>query len=376
MKMKVLLLSCSTGEGHNSAAKAYGDYLISRGVETDFKDVLGFAGKNVTQKASDIYNSTLSNHLFGLIYKLGSAISDWTIGKSSPVYWANKKYCSRLGDYIDSNNFDAIVCSHIFAADAVTELKRRGRVKVPTMMIMTDYTMVPFTKDSDLDWYLIPHDDVVDFCVEHGLKRDKILPWGIPVRRDFYPPKMSRDEARSICKKEFSLMDTHKPWFLMMTGSMGYGNIKDTIREIIRSFNETVEVVVVCGFNTKLKNELSHIATRHRGIHVVGYTDKVSLLMDACDVLFTKPGGLSSTEAAVKNIPIIHINPIPGCETANAEFFSARFMSFYSNKIKAQVNMAGLLCRDEAVREQMLKAQRQHTHLDTCEKITRILLGI
>lgn len=374
--MKVLLLSCSTGEGHNSAAKAYGDYLSSRGVESVFRDVLGFAGKNVTQKASEIYNSTLSNHLFGIIYKLGSAISDWTIGKSSPVYWANKKYCSRLGEYIDSNDFDAIVCSHIFAADAVTELKRRGRIKVPTMMIMTDYTMVPFTKDSDLDWYLTPHADVVDFCVEHGLSREKILPWGIPVRREFYPPKMTRDEARRICKKEFGLLDTHKPWFLMMTGSMGYGKIKETVKEILKSFNDSVEAVVVCGFNNKLKNELSHIATRHRGIHVIGYTEKVSLLMDACDVLFTKPGGLSSTEAAVKNIPIIHTNPIPGCETANAEFFSTRFMSFYSDKIKAQVNMAGVLCRDEAVRDQMLKAQRQYTHLDTCERITKLLLGI
>ena len=374
--MKVLLLSCSTGEGHKSAAKAYGDYLASRGVEAVFRDVLGFAGKNVSQKASEIYNSTLSNHLFGIIYKLGSAISDWTIGKSSPVYWANKKYCSRLGEYIDSNDFDAIVCSHIFAADAVTELKRRGRIKVPTMMIMTDYTMVPFTKDSDLDWYLTPHADVVDFCVEHGLSREKILPWGIPVLREFYPPKMTRDEARRICKKEFGLLDTHKPWFLMMTGSMGYGKIKETVKEILKSFNDSVEAVVVCGFNDKLKNELSHIATRHRGIHVIGYTEKVSLLMDACDVLFTKPGGLSSTEAAVKNIPIIHTNPIPGCETANAEFFSTRFMSFYSDKIKAQVNMAGVLCRDEAVRDQMLKAQRQHTHLDTCERITELLLGI
>ena len=374
--MKVLLLSCSTGEGHNSAAKAYGDYLASRGVEAVFRDVLGFAGKNVSQKASEIYNSTLSNHLFGIIYKLGSAISDWTIGKSSPVYWANKKYCSRLGEYIDSNDFDAIVCSHIFAADAVTELKRRGRIKVPTMMIMTDYTMVPFTKDSDLDWYLTPHADVVDFCVEHGLQREKVLPWGIPVRREFYPPKLTRDEARRICKKEFGLLDTHKPWFLMMTGSMGYGKIKETVKEILKSFNDSVEAVVVCGFNDKLKNELSHIATRHRGIHVIGYTEKGPLLMDACDVRFTKPRPLPSTGAAVTNIPIIHTNPIPGCETANAEFFSTRFMSFYSDKIKAQVNMAGVLCRDEAVRDQMLKAQRQYTHLDTCERITELLLGI
>ena len=56
----------------------------------------------------------------------------------------------------------------------------------------------------------------------------------------------------------------------------------------------------------------------------VPFTDNVQLYMDACDVLLTKPGGLSSTEAAVKNVPMVHTDPIPGCETKNAQFFMDR----------------------------------------------------
>ena len=49
--------------------------------------------------------------------------------------------------------------------------------------------------------------------------------------------------------------------------------------------------------------------------------------MAAADVLFTKPGGLSSTEAAVRRVPLVHTDPIPGCETKNRAFFVSRGMS-------------------------------------------------
>lgn len=374
--MKVLILSCSTGEGHNSAAKAYMDYLVSRGVETDFRDVLSFAGKNATTRASKVYNSSLQHHLFGFIYKIGGLVSDWTIGMRSPVYWANKKYCRRLGEYIQANGFDAIVCTHIFAADSVSELKDRGVVTQPTMLIMTDYTAIPFTKDSSLDWYLIPHEDVIDFCVRHGLVREKLLPWGIPVRMDFYKPKTEREEARALCASKFGFMDPGKPWFLLMTGSMGFGRIRQTAKAVVKKYGDGIELAIVCGYNEKLQGELSSLAAENPGVHVIGYTGEVSLLMDACDVLFTKPGGLSSTEAAIKNIPIVHTNPIPGCETCNAEFFSSRNMSFYSKDIDRQVEAAGILCKAGPERSRMLAAQTANTCKDTCARITELLLGI
>ena len=42
--------------------------------------------------------------------------------------------------------------------------------------------------------------------------------------------------------------------------------------------------------------------------------------MAVSDLVITKPGGLTSTEALVSNLPIIAINPIPGQEEDNARF--------------------------------------------------------
>ena len=91
--MKVLILSCSTGEGHNSASKAYMEYLHSIGVEAEVKDTMSLVGQSATNKASEIYLFSTRTKLFGMVYKAGAAISEAMDSSKSPVYYANKLYC-------------------------------------------------------------------------------------------------------------------------------------------------------------------------------------------------------------------------------------------------------------------------------------------
>ena len=95
--------------------------------------------------------------------------------------------------------------------------------------------------------------------------------------------------------------------------------------------------------------------------------------MDAADVLFTKPGGLTTSEAAAKNIPLVHTAPIPGCETKNAEFFSSRGMSVVGENIEQEAELAVELLQDREKREVMLRAQREHFHADAAQRICDLL---
>ena len=101
--------------------------------------------------------------------------------------------------------------------------------------------------------------------------------------------------------------------------------------------------------------------------------EHISAYMDACDVIFTKPGGLTSTEAAVKGIPIVHTRPIPGCETRNLQFFTERGMSVTASKIGGQINAGQELLRDESRREKMCEAQKQVIPRDAAERIYGLL---
>ena len=56
----------------------------------------------------------------------------------------------------------------------------------------------------------------------------------------------------------------------------------------------------------------------HHQVLVWGYTDQVHFLMRAADLLITKPGALTISEAFVLGLPMLLHDPIPGPETENA----------------------------------------------------------
>ena len=133
--------------------------------------------------------------------------------------------------------------------------------------------------------------------------------------------------------------------YLIMSGSMGFGKIQLFVAELLRRIQPDEYIIVICGANKKLYHILTGEFGRSANVRIVGYTEHIAAYMDACDVLYTKPGGLTSTEAAVKGIPIVHTTPIPGCETRNREFFSVRGLSVTSDKFYGQIAAGQSLLR-------------------------------
>ncbi|MBQ9922335.1 MAG: hypothetical protein IJO52_09110, partial [Clostridia bacterium] len=54
--------------------------------------------------------------------------------------------------------------------------------------------------------------------------------------------------------------------------------------------------------------------------------------MDASDCIISKPGGLTTSEALAKNLPMIIVNPIPGQEDRNTEFLLNNGCAMYVTK--------------------------------------------
>ena len=105
-----------------------------------------------------------------------------------------------------------------------------------------------------------------------------------------------------------------------MCGSMGCGPIKDLAELLPQQLPEDALLVIICGNNVKLYRSLTKYPLPEN-VRVIGFTSRMPLYMDAAELILTKPGGLSTTEAAVKGLPMIFIDAVPGCETRNIEFF-------------------------------------------------------
>lgn len=372
--MKILILSCNTGEGHNSSAKAIKRYMDRLGLDSEIKDTLSIASPALSVRISKAYNYSIRGRLFYNLYNIGDFVSKHFTHIKSPVYFANRLYADKLYQYIDLHNFDAIIAVHLFAAEALTAIKRKHKMSLPTLFVMTDYTCIPFLSETELDMYAIAHQDLIDEFVSRGIPVEKIIATGIPVNRaDVSLPK---SEARDLANTTFGWYDSRGYWFMIMGGSMGFGDMERLIVELSKSITESDRIICVCGQNRELEIALSKQFADVQQVKILGYTDQIALLMDCCDVLFSKPGGITSTEALIRNIPLVHTAPIPGLEDKNAQFFHARNMSYYTQDLHQQVDVAIKLCRDISFREQMLKSQRENANSQTCEIIVNVLKGM
>ncbi len=361
--MKVLILSCSMGEGHNSAAKAVYEAVIDSGNEALITDVLSFGGKKPPKIAEGSYRSivTKAPRVFGAIYKVGGAYN--ATGLRSPVYFVNTLYAEKLRDYIIENGYTAVVATHLFAMQALTHIRRKYKdFSVKCYGVLTDYTCIPFFNESELDAFFVPHKEAAAECARKGMDKSRLINIGIPVSLKFNISH-TKDEARKMLSLPSGKI------FVVMTGGLGCGNAVELCRGLLSGADKDTYIYVLYGKNEGLHETLKECFKDNDNVRTVGFTDKVALYMKSADVLLTKPGGISSTEAAVTNVPLIHTMPIPGCETKNADLFERNAMSIKALSPKKAAEQALLLINDPEKCERMRNNQRAQINANAARDI-------
>lgn len=365
----VLILTCSTGEGHNSAARALQSALFAAGIASEIADPVSFQSERMQHAVSSLYNNMIKKTpaVFGAIYKLGDLYSSTNL--PSPVYWANAQYAQALQKYIITKAFDAVVCTHLYGMEVMTAIREKGRFQIPCYGVLTDYVCIPFIEETHMDLYFASCDRARQDLIDKGIPPHKIVVSGIPVHERFinHPDKTAARAQLHI--------SPDKKIFLVMTGGVGCENMIGLCDEMVKSLKSDAELYVLTGKNEKLKQRLDAKYGPEPRFHTVPFTRQVASYMAAADVLLSKPGGLSSTEAAVANIPLVHIHAIPGCETYNARFFSENGMSLHACSDKQAVSYAQQLAYDEEKAALMVQAQQRyipnHAALTIIEEMKR-----
>lgn len=362
--MKILILSCRTGEGHNSAAHAVREEFDARQIESEIIDPISFFSEKAKDFVSDFYNKMISKapRAFGVIYRASDLYS--STGLTSPVYAASATYAKNLNQYIRGNGYDAVLCTHIFGMEAMTAIRKRLDPDIPCFGIFTDYTCYPFSYETKLDGLFVPRCGLSPTLTEMGIPAETLYETGIPVAKKF-TERVPMHEAR----KRLGL-PSDKKILLVMSGGIGGGNVTGLCNALCDGAQEDFIACVLTGRNEKVRESLSEAYKEDPRIRPIPFTKEVNLYMNAADLMISKPGGLSSTEAAVANVPLLHVNAIPGCETDNESFFESIGMSRYAKNLKAASAMAWELVSDEAACEAMREIQRRTVNPNAAKDIT------
>ena len=369
--MNALILSCNTGEGHNSCARAVKECFERHGDSCRTEDALRFISKGTSRFISK-WHVRIYRHMPWL-FRVGYRFSEnhpRTMEDGSLPYRLMGEGTEALYRYIVKNRIDTVICPHVFSAMMVTELLNQyPSLNIRSCFIATDYTCSPGTETIGTDLFFVP-----DMSVVRGhpllVRQEQIAAGGIPVRTAFYSHR-DKEQAR----RELGY-DTQGRHLLLMCGSMGCGPMKKLASLLAERLRDGQYMTIVCGTNKKLFRWMNRKFYKRRDVHVVGYTDDVSLLMDSADLYLTKPGGISTSEAAVKNLPMVLVNAVSGCEEYNLRYFVKTGLADTASTPEELAELCSRILSDPRRLEAMRAAGRRLPRQNSAELIYSYLSGV
>ncbi len=367
---RVLLLSCNTGAGHNSCARAIKECFETHGAECEIADSLLFISKKASKFICN-WHVRIYCHLPRLFKNGYREVESHAspFQKDSAIYQYLTSGSERMYDYISARGFDAVICTHIFPSLALTDMLEKHPMPIKTAFVGTDYTCSPGTADSDLEYYFIPDASLTEEFAACGVPRERIVPSGMPARPDFY---IHGD--RAAAKRRIGIPDEHRH-ILMMCGSMGCGPIIELTQQLAGILSADEELTIICGTNEKLYEKLRLEYIANANIHVEALVDDMPTYMRSADIYMTKPGGLSTTEAAAMGLPMVLIDAVAGCEEHNLEFFTEHGGAVTADTTQALAEAAVGLLHDAARLDAMRRALKQDRERTPAECIYKVLNG-
>ncbi len=319
--LKILILSAATGGGHLRASRALQTYIKenTEGNEVVIADALKSINTILDKTCCDGYHfmATKAPRVFGRLYR--------ATNMDTPLYSLVSRFNGAVGvrlmPLLTEEKPDVIISTHPFATEMVSHLKGKGRVTAPLICLMTDYGPHRAWIAPHVDAYVVANEAMAAQMTEWGVPEEKIHPFGIPVEDVFF----SKADKHALLR-EFGLSSS-LPTVLFMAGSFGVMNILGIYKDLVRT-DFPFQIIIITGRNKRLYRAFQKIILRSpKPTKLVFFTDRVADYMHACDLLVTKPGGLTTSEALACDIPLAVFDAIPGQEEDNANFLISHNMA-------------------------------------------------
>lgn len=358
----VLFLSARVGEGHKAAAAAVSARLASRGMRGEVVDSYRYAASLFSKVVSDGYIGMVRTipQLYGFIYSRAERATE----AGGFRVWASEFTARNLRGLMQRLKPSVVVCTHAFPCGVMSAYKRLYDPALPVMGIVTDFVVHPFWIYRNIDAYAVATPEIRAALVGRGIDPQRIGIDGIPV-----DPRFGERPADRGALREMLGLPREGEVALVMGGGLGMGPVAATVRALARSARP-VTLVVIVGKNRRLALRVAEEARREGGdVRVLGFVENVFDWMHAADVLVTKPGGLSTSEALAAGLPIVLLPPLPGQEERNLRYLTSRGAALRTSGADELVRAVDGVLHDERVASRLRAGARNLAHPDAAERI-------
>ena len=312
---RVLILYASAGQGHVSSARSIKEAFLRHypNVVVEDVDIIDYANK-VFQKFFISGYEQLADKapaVWGFLYHTAQS-------KSRQQFFqlvSQLALESRLLSMIQEFKPDMIVATHFLPAKIISFSKQQDLISIPSTVVVTDYGCHNFWVDEDVNYYCVATDTVSACLRRWAVPAKKIIVTGIPIHQKF-----SQKINRLALFKKFGL-DQKRKTLLIVGGQFTISALKKIIQGIQQRHADSVQFLVVAGRDQKLQQALKgETFTQADQVKVFGFVDNMEELMTVSDLLFSKAGGLTVSEALAKGLPMVINKVIPGQEEDNVNY--------------------------------------------------------
>ncbi|MGB7605074.1 MAG: glycosyltransferase [Lutisporaceae bacterium] len=323
--MNILIFSVSIGNGHDQVACTLRNEFIraDKNCRVKIINTIKFISPFLDKVILDSYLNILKFYpkAWGKIYK--------KTNKLDPIIdindITNKLMKGKIQKSINSFIPDVIICTHSFPSSIISNLKQKRMKDMPLISIITDYNIHTSYINENTDYYVIPHENLTYIMEDFGVESSKILPLGIPIRKEF-----NQNIDKETVNQKYNL--NNKKTVLVMGGGLGLGKIYNIVSALDKKL-QNVQIIAVAGRNTRLEQKLNSMTTNNKLV-VFGFINDIHELMEVADCIITKPGGVTTAEILSKQKPLIIFSPLPGQEYENAEFLLNTGVAVATSEVK------------------------------------------
>jgi processive 1,2-diacylglycerol beta-glucosyltransferase len=328
--MRVSIATVTAGGGHLAAAAALDEaWRALAPADTVEKLDLGKFFSPLHRKiVSDGYVK-LVNHapeLWGMVF---SQTDNPKIARRLSRVRAIFPSSSRVkfGRHVKETKPDVVLCTHYFPLETLNHLRAKKDGPRPLVVsVVTDFEAHILWMDPCVDLYCVAAEETKARLVARGAAPENVVVTGIPISARF---SGAIDDAG--VRRRMGLRDD-LPVILVPSGGFGMGPVAQILAQLDK-VPRMFQTVVVTGRNEELRRELASQDRKHP-TQVLGFASNMHELMAVSDLLITKPGGLTSSEALAMGKPLFILNPIPGQEAANSDFLLERGAAAKVNRVE------------------------------------------
>ncbi len=325
---RVLLMYISEVSGHHQATLAIEKSLKALDASVQVRNINGFG------YAYPIVEKIVNKAYMGII-KRTPQIWDYLydnpkiVKRTQSIKEAiHKANHSKLKKLFDEFKPQVVACSQAFPCGLVADYKKTYNLDITVIGVLTDYAPHSYWINEGIDYYIVPSKEAGERFIKKGVQESQVKVFGLPA-----DPKFSAPLNTDIMAAKLGL-DLSLPVILVMGGGQGLGPIKDIIRSL-EKVGLPIQIMVVAGINKKLIKWLKKFSSKaDQKIFIFEYVRNIEELMSVATLIVTKPGGMTTTEALTKGLPMVIVKPLPGQEMHNTQFLTEKEVAIRVSNFK------------------------------------------